>query len=130
MVDPHILCGTMVNISSHNTYYNITTSTFIHRSLKLFTNLTSQQVYVNSYSKVTLKFVVPVLDKTTAKTLQTFAATETSQTAKYCQMLDQFFECVNVRSLEKYQKKTNPFLKPCINENDERFSWMINQFLP
>ena len=85
---------------------------------------------VNSYSKVTVKFVVPDLNETTAKILQTFGATETSQTAKYCQMLDQFFECVNVRSLEKYQKKTNPFLKPCINENDERFSWMINQFLP
>ena len=35
-------------------------------------------------------------------------------------MLDQFFDWVKERSLEKY-KKTKPFLKPYINENDERF---------
>ena len=44
-------------------------------------------------------------------------------------MLDQFFGCLNA-SLEKHQKKTKPFLKPYINENDERFSWKTNQFLP
>ena len=79
---------------------------------------------------VTVKFAVLVLNETTAKLLQTFGTTATSQTTKYCQMLDQFFDCVNIISLEKHQKKTKPFLKPCINEKDERFSWMMNQFLP
>ena len=53
------------------------------------------------------------------KILQTFGTTETCQTTKYCKMLDQYFDCVNVRSFEKNQKKTKPFLKPYINENDE-----------
>ena len=44
-------------------------------------------------------------------------------------MLDQFFECLNIRSLEKHYRKTKPFPKPYINENDQRFSWMANQFL-
>ena len=44
-------------------------------------------------------------------------------------MSDQFLDCLNVRSLEKHQKKTKPFVKPYINENDESFSWMTNQFL-
>ena len=34
-------------------------------------------------------------------------------------MLDQFFDSVNLRGLEKDQKKTNQFLKSYINENDE-----------
>ena len=102
----------------------------ISRSLKLLPNLTNQQVYLNCYSKVTVKFAVQVLNETTAKILQTFDITATSQATKFCQMLDQFFDWVNVRSLEKHQKKTKPFLKPYINENDERFSWMTNQFLP
>ena len=32
----------------------------INRSLKLLPNLTNQQVYLNCYSKVTLKFAVQV----------------------------------------------------------------------
>ena len=56
-------------------------------------------MYPNCYSKVTVKFVVPDLNETTAKSLQTFGTTETSQTTKYYQSLDQFFDCVNARSL-------------------------------
>ena len=87
-------------------------------------------MYLNCYFQVTVKFAVQVLNETTAKILQTSDITTTSQTTKYCQMLDQFFDWVNVRSLEKYQMKTKPFLKRYINENDEKFSWMTNQFLP
>ena len=43
-------------------------------------------------------------------------------------MSDQFFDCLNVRNLEKQQKKTQLFLKPYINENYGRFSWMANLF--
>ena len=76
-------------------------------------------MYLHCYSKVTVKFAVQVLNETTAKILQTFDTTSTPQTTKFCQMLDQFFDWVNVRSLEKHQKKTKPFLKPHINENDK-----------
>ena len=86
-------------------------------------------MYLNYYSKVTVKFAVPVFNKTTAKIPKTFGTTETSEITKYCQMLDPFFDCLNVRILEKHQKRTKPFLKQYINENDKRFSWMTNQFL-
>ena len=86
-------------------------------------------MYLNCYSKVTVKFAVRLLNETTVKIPKTFGTTENSETAKYCQILDRFFDCFNVRSLEKHQKKTKPFLKPYINENDKRFSWMMNQFL-
>ena len=60
-------------------------------SLKLLPNLTNQQVYLHCYSKVTVKFAVPVLNENTAKILQTFGTAETSQTTtKCCQVLDQF----------------------------------------
>ena len=74
-------------------------------------------MYFNYCSKVTLKFAVPVLNETTAKIPKTFGTTGTPETAKYCQMFDQFVDCFNVTSLEKHRKKTKPFLKPYINEN-------------
>ena len=74
-------------------------------------------MYFNCYSKVTLKFAALVLNETTSKIPKTFGPIETSETAKYCQMLDQFVDCFNVRSLKKNRKKIKPFLKPYINEN-------------
>ena len=50
----------------------------INRSLKLLPNLTNQQVYLNCYSKVTVKSPEPILSETTAKILQTFGTTTTS----------------------------------------------------
>ena len=74
-------------------------------------------MYLNCYSKVTLKFAIPVSNETAAKIRKTFGTTETSETAKYCQMLDQFVDYFNVTSLEKLQKKTKLFQKTYINEN-------------
>ena len=51
----------------------------LNRSLNLLPNLTNQQEYLNCYSKVTVKFAEPVLNETTAKILQTFGTTTTSQ---------------------------------------------------
>ena len=62
-------------------------------------------MYVNCYSKVTVKFFLPVLNETTAKILQTFGATETSQTTKYCQMLGQLFDCVKCKKYGKALKE-------------------------
>ena len=84
---------------------------------------------LNCYSEVTVKFAPPILNETTAKIFQTIGTTKTSQTTKYCQMLDQFFHCL-FGSLEKHQKKTKPLVKPYVNKNHERFSRMTNQFLP
>ena len=63
-------------------------------------------MYLNCYSKVTLKPSVPVLHEVTAKIPKTFGTTKTFETAKYCQMLDQFFDCLSVRkSLQKHKKE-------------------------
>ena len=44
-------------------------------------------------------------------------------------MLDQFFDWVNIRCLEKDQKKTKPFLWLYINENDKDSpGWQISSF--
>ena len=52
-----------------------------------------------------VKFAASVLNETKGKTLQTFGTTEPSEKAKYWQMLDQVFDCLNVRSLEKKSKE-------------------------
>ena len=89
-------------------------------------------MYLNCYYKVTAKFALPVLNETTAKILRTFGTTETSTTTKWwpAGMLGQFFDCLSVTKLDKYQKKTQPFLKTYINENHKRLCWMASWLLP
>ena len=62
-------------------------------------------MHLNCYSKMAVKFAVSVLNETTAKFLQTFGTIETSEAAKYYQFLDQFFDCLDKRSLEKSIKR-------------------------
>ena len=45
--------------------------------------------------------------------------TETSEKAKCCQIFDQFFDCLELRSLEVTQRKRNAFLKRYTNENNK-----------
>ena len=73
----------------------------------MLSNLTNQKVHLNYYSMLTFKFVIPVLNETAAKILQTFGTTETSKTTKYFQILDKFFKCLNVRSLEMFGNQTS-----------------------
>ena len=51
----------------------------LDRSSKLLPNLTNEHVYLNCYSKVTVKFIVPVLNETTPKIPKTFGTIETSK---------------------------------------------------
>ena len=50
-------------------------------------------------------------------------------TATFCGMLDKFFECLNVRNLAEYERKRKPMLVPYTDVNDERFTWLQEEFL-
>ena len=50
-------------------------------------------------------------------------------TAEFCKMMNNYFDCTNVRSLTEHEKKRNPLLKPYSSQDDERFSWLKEVFL-
>jgi hypothetical protein len=50
-------------------------------------------------------------------------------TAEFCRMMNDFFDCTNVRSLTEHEKKRNPLIKPYTSQDDERFSWLKDVFL-
>ena len=55
-----------------------------------------------------------------AAVLKEFGPPEAAETAKLCEMMDAFFDCLNVRSTTEYQKKRKPFLAPYRSDDDER----------
>ena len=45
-------------------------------------------------------------------------------------MMNDFFDCMNVRSTSEHQRKRNPLLAPYQLEDDNRFDWLKNKFIP
>ena len=45
-----------------------------------------------------------VLSSTMSAVLENFGPPDAIETAKFCKMMDTFFDCLNVRSLEEYEK--------------------------
>ena len=54
---------------------------------------------------------------------------DAAATPIYCQMLDLFFDCLNVRNTEEATIKCKSFLKPHTSSNDERFIWLTDILL-
>ena len=102
----------------------------MENGLKLLPRVTDQHINLNPYSVMTVKFAVQVLSKSMSTALNLYGSTETSETSKYCENLNNFFDCLNVRSLDEAKKLLrNEFLKPYRDPNDERFKWLKEHFL-
>ena len=83
-------------------------------SLKLLPRITSDHVRLTSYSVIKVNLAAEVLSSTMAAVLTKFGAPEASATAKYCSMMDKFFDCLNVRSLQEHERKMKPLLAPLL----------------
>ena len=76
-----------------------------------------------------VKLAVQVLSSTMGNVLQEFGPSDAVETAKFCALMDQFFDCTNVRNTKEHVHKRKPFLKPYISIDGERFIWLREVFL-
>ncbi|CAB4007562.1 Hypothetical predicted protein [Paramuricea clavata] len=92
--------------------------------------LTVDHIALKSYSKMKVSMAVQVLSNTVAQALQRhYSSGEAQGTANLCKMMNNFFDCMNVRSTTEYQRKRNALLAPYRSADDERFDWLQNVFL-
>ena len=50
-------------------------------------------------------------------------------TTKFCSLMINFFDIMNVRNIHSHDFERKPFLAPLTSVNDQRFSWLQNVFL-
>lgn len=96
--------------------------------LKFITKLTSDHINLTPYSVMRVNLAAQVLSETMGNVLLNFGPQEAEGTAKFCLMMDKFFDCLNVRNKKEHETKKKPFLKPYTSVDDERFAW-LDQFL-
>ena len=70
-----------------------------------------------------------ILSATVAAVMKSFGPPDATGTAKLCEMMDSYFDCLNVRSTTEHQRKRKPFLAPYRSVDDPRFLWLTNDFL-
>ena len=93
----------------------------IDNGLKLLPRLTHEHIHLNAYSVMRVSLAAQVLSASVASVLKTFGPLEASATAKLCEMVDGFFDCLNVRSRTEHVRKRKPFLAPYTSPGDRRY---------
>jgi hypothetical protein len=97
--------------------------------LKLLPRITYDHIKLNSYSTMRVNLAAQVLSASVAAVMKSFGPPDAAATAKLCEMVDSYFDCLNVRSTKEHQRKRKPFLAPYTSVNDPRFVWLENDFL-
>lgn len=77
-----------------------------------------------------VSFAVQVLSNSVSEALQHhYPSGEADETAKFCKMINNFFDCANVRSTTEFSRKHNEFLAPYQSTSDNRFVWLEDTFI-
>lgn len=76
----------------------------IDNGLKLLPKLTYDHINLNSYSIMRVNLAAQVLSASAATVLKSFGPPEAAATSKFCEMVDGFFDCLNVRSTTEYER--------------------------
>ena len=101
------------------------------RQLKVVNKLRREHVKLTPYSLMRVNLAAQVLSSTVSKVLINFSEDpgKVKETANLCHFMDQFFDCMNVRSLNEFKFKRKDFLKPYETSDDPRFLWLKQEFL-
>ena len=97
--------------------------------LKLLPKITSDHIQLSSYSAMRVNLAAQVLSSTVAAVLKEFGSPDASETSNFCKMMDDFFDCLNVRSLKEHKLKRKPFLAPYTSVSGPRFEYLEKTFL-
>ena len=101
----------------------------VEYDLQLFPKLTNDHFCLTSYSVMNVRLAVQILSASVANVLQEYGPPEAAETAKFCRLMDDFFDCLNVRNTTEHKTKIKPNLKPYSDPDDERFNWLRNEFM-
>ena len=98
-------------------------------SLHTLPKVSLDHIVLTSYSKMKVKLATQVLSRSVAVALEESGKEDVLGTAQFCRMMNDFFDCTNVRSLTEHTRKRNHLIKPYETPDDERFSWLKDVFL-
>ena len=86
-------------------------------------------IYIWEIYHFKVKLATQVLSRYVAITLQESEDEEVLGTAMFCPMLNDYFDCTNVRSTTEHTRKRKEFIKLYLSCDDQRLVWTKQVFL-
>ena len=97
--------------------------------LHILPKLCLEHIKLTLYSTMNAKLAAQVLSSTVSKVLLKYGPPEAAGTAKFCSLMDMFFDIMNIRNIHSHKFELKPSLLPFSKVDDPRFSWLQNVFL-
>ena len=66
---------------------------------------------MNSFSIMNVCLAVQILSSSVAHVLREYGPPEAAGTVNVCELMDKYFDCMNVRNCTEHKTKLKPFLK-------------------
>ena len=80
--------------------------------LHVLPKLTYEHIKLTPYSIMNVKLACQVLSSTVSNVLSNYGPEEAAGTAKFCSLMDSFFDIMNIRNTKEGLYKQKPFLEP------------------
>ena len=96
--------------------------------LKVLPKTTYDHISLTPYLVMRVDLEAQILRSTMASVLTHHGGNELSGITKYYDMTDQYFDCMNVRSVSEHSRKDNDKVVPYIDIDDERFTGYLMCF--
>ena len=88
--------------------------------------LTLEHIKHTPFSVMNVRLAAQILSTSVSTALKTYGPDKATRTAEYCQMFNNFFDCLNVRNTTDFTMKRNPFVKPFYSTDDTRLTWLTD----
>ena len=99
------------------------------RGPKVVPRIREEHVNLTSHSKMKVNLAVQTLSETNAKFLKEKFGPEHHGTSKFCEMMNKFFDIMNVKRKDEYIEQRNWNIRQFDSPNDDRLQWLRNDFL-
>ena len=100
--------------------------------LKALSKITYDHISLLPYLVMRVNLAAQILSSTMFSVLTNHGGNKLSGTSKYCDMIDQFFDCVNIQSVSEYiqrcKNKVAPYTAIVGNRFDQLFNMFSNYF--
>ena len=100
----------------------------LDNGFKMLPKLTNDHIKFTPYSLMRVRLAAQILSNSVGICLNEFGPPEAVGTAKFCIMMDKFFDYLNVKNTKECILKQKPDLKSYPSVDDIRFKW-LDEFL-
>lgn len=97
--------------------------------LSLLPRVKHEHIRLSPQLRMRVKLAAQVLSSSMANAITLRGKPEMTETAKFCRMMDRWFDCLNGRYFDEGTRKRKPDLGPYFSIDDERFIWLEVEFL-